>query len=1062
MANNKQFWVGLEELHQTEEFKKASENEFAENSPQSVDEFLSETEIGETSTNRRDFLKFLGFGVTAATIAACETPVIKSIPYANKPESITPGVPTYYASTYYDGVDYGSLLVKTREGRPIFVKSNKAVGQALNARINSSVLSLYDSTRLRGPLAAGKPASWDEVDEAIEDGLKKAAAGSGEVVVLTGTVISPSTQAAIRKVKAALGEDNVRTVSYDALSQYGMRKANEMTFGKAVLPDYDFSKAKVIVSVAADFLNDWLMSTQNTAQYAQRRKPDGEWMSKHFQFEASMSLTGTNADKRAPIKPSEEGRVLVALHNEIAKKAGGSSVSVNTDGLPNELIAEAAKDLYANRGNSLVVAGCNDPNLQVVANAINQMLGNYGATISTDVELFIKQGNDAEAIQLVKDMNAGKVSALMVYGTNPAYTLPNADEFKAGLQKVGLTVSFASWNDETASLCGYVCPDHHYLESWNDFYPKTGHYALAQPTISPLYDTRQAQDSMLKWAGVEETYHDFMKSVWREYAAQMGGGDILFDDFWFGALRRGVVNVNVPSADNGMVFNTDSVASAATKAAAATSSSDFELVLYTKVGIGDGTQPVNPWLQELPDPITKITWDNYIAMNPADVEQFGFKMHYGQELPASVAKLTVGGKSIELPVIAQPGQKRGTAAVAVGYGRGANQEEVGRAAFRTKEFGGHELDGDGNKIAIGVNVYPLVATAGGTMIYHSEGATIEDAGRTFAIASTQTHHTLMDRTSVVRQTDLATFKSGDKKAFNPSHVLPMHEGGEIVKKPVQEVDLWRDHPVKGVGHRWGMSIDLSTCIGCSACVTACHSENNVPVVGKDEIRRGRDMHWMRIDRYYSSDMNMELADDEGVGVIDAYRQMEVPQYDNPSVVHMPMMCQHCNHAPCETVCPVAATTHSNEGLNQMTYNRCIGTRYCANNCPYKVRRFNWFNYKAYDKFTEVNPSQDEMARMVLNPDVTVRSRGVMEKCSLCVQRIQAGKLDAKMNSKPVEDGAIVTACAEACPTNAITFGDLNDGNSLAYQGHGDERAYYALEEIGVKPNISYKVKVRNT
>lgn len=1062
MANNKQFWVGLEELHQTEEFKKSSEREFAENSPQSVDEFLSETEIGATSTNRRDFLKFLGFGVTAATIAACETPVIKSIPYANKPESITPGVPTYYASTYYDGVDYGSVLVKTREGRPIFVKPNKAVDQALNARINSSVLSLYDSTRLLGPLAAGKPAAWDEVDEAIEDGLKKAVASGGDIVILTGTVISPSTKAAIARVSTALGEDQVRVVSYDALSQYGMRKANEMTFGKAMIPDYDFSKAKVIVSVGADFLNDWLMATQNTAQYAQRRKPDGEWMSKHYQFEANMSLSGTNADKRAPIKPSEEGRVLVALHNEIVKRTGGSAVTVNTDGLPNAAIAEAAKDLYANRGSSLVVAGCNDPNLQAVVNAINHMLGNYGSTISTDVELFIKQGDDERTIQLVKDMNAGKVAALLVYGTNPAYTLPNAEEFKAGLEKVGLSVSFASWNDETASLCGFVCPDHHYLESWNDFYPKTGHYALAQPTISPLYDTRQAQDSMLKWAGEEAPYHEFMKSVWREYAAQMGGGEILFDDFWFGALRRGVVNVNVPASEVEMELNASAIAEAASKAASTPSGGDFELVLYTKVGIGDGTQPVNPWLQELPDPITKVTWDNYIAMNPADAEQFGFKMHYGQELPASVAKLTAGGKTVELPVIAQPGQKRGTVSVAVGYGRGANEEEVGRAAFRTKEYGGHELDEEGKKIPIGVNVYPMVETSAGTMLYHSAGVTIEDAGRTFPIASTQTHHTLMDRTSVVKQTDLATFKAGNKSAYNPPHALTVHEGGEIIKKSVQDIDLWADHPVKGVGHRWGMSIDLSTCIGCSACVTACHSENNVAVVGKDEIRRGRDMHWLRIDRYYSSDMNMELAESEDIGVIDAYRKMEVPQYENPSVVHMPMMCQHCNHAPCETVCPVAATTHSNEGLNQMTYNRCIGTRYCANNCPYKVRRFNWFNYKAYDKFTEVNPAQDEMARMVLNPDVTVRARGVMEKCSLCVQRIQAGKLDAKMKGKPVEDGTVVTACAEACPTQAITFGDLNDSGSNVYQGHSDDRAYYALEEIGVKPNISYKVKVRNT
>lgn len=1058
MANNKQYWVGLEELHDTKEFKEAAANEFAPE--QSMDEFLVEAGKSEGSTSRRDFLKFLGFGVTAATIAACETPVIKSIPYANKPESITPGIPNYYASTYYDGMDYGSVLVKTREGRPIFIKPNKNAGHGLNARINSSVLSLYDSTRLRGPLVDKAPMSWDEVDQAITTGLRNTAASGKDIVLLTNTIISPSTNAAIRKFKEKYGDDKVRVVSYDALSQNGMRIANERTFGKAVLPDYDFAKAKIIVSIGADFLNNWLMNSQNESQYVKTRKPDGEWMSRHYQFETALSLTGTNADVRAGIKPSDEGRVVVALYNAVAKATGAGTLSLNTEGLPMEAIERAAKDLASNRGQSLVIAGCNDPDLQVVVNGINNLLGNYGSTISNNVELFIKAGSDSDMTKLVADMNANRVGAVLIYDTNPAYTYPDLESFRSGLEKVDLRVSFASWHDETASLCNYVCPNHHYLESWNDYYPKTGTYALAQPTISPLYDTRQAQDSLLTWAGEETNFHDFMKGVWRMYSGEMGGNNILFDDFWFSALRNGTVNVNVPQGD-AWQFSNASLSSSASKIANLGGSEGFEVVLYTKVGIGEGTQPVNPWLQELPDPVSKITWDNYIAMNPGDAEEYGFKMHYGQELPASVAKITVGGKSLELPVIAQPGQKRGTVSIALGYGRGANQEEVGRAAFRTKTYGGHELDENGNKLPIGANAYPFVTSANGVMLYHAEGASIEATGKEFPIASTQTHHTLMGRTSVVRETTLDTFKNEDQNAYNKPHLLVVHEDGATIKKPVEDIDLWRNHPVKGVGHRWGMSIDLTTCTGCSACVTACHSENNVPVVGKDEVRRGRDMHWLRIDRYYSSDMNMEKADAEGKGVIAAYREMEVPVYDNPTTVHMPMMCQHCNHAPCETVCPVAATTHSNEGLNQMTYNRCIGTRYCANNCPYKVRRFNWFNYKAYDKFTEVNPSQDEMARMVLNPDVTVRSRGVMEKCSLCVQRIQAGKLDAKINSKPVEDGAVLTACAEACPTNAITFGDLNDESSIVRANHSDKRAYYALEEIGVKPNISYKVKVRN-
>ena len=1060
MANNKKYWVGLEELHETEEFQIAQENEFAPS--KSVDEFLSDTKDSTDPTSRRDFLKFLGFGVTAATIAACETPVIKSIPYANKPEEITPGIPNYYASTYYDGNDYASVLVKTREGRPIFIKPNSSSGQVLNARINSSVLSLYDSTRLRGPLANGEPSSWVEVDDKVREGLKKAADSGKQIAILSHTIISPSTKALIGKFKEKYGEDTVRTIAYDPLSYRGMRIANERCFGEAFIPDYDFSKAKVVVSIAADFLNDWLMTGSFTSQYASRRKPEGEWMSRHYQFESIMSLTGTNADKRAAIKPSQEHDLALAIHDELAGMMGASKAGAKTDELPMDLVKAAAKDLYANRGSSLVIASCNDPDLQVIVNGINQMLGNYGSTIRTDVELFVKDGRDEDVAALINDMKAGKVGALLCYGVNPAYTWPGANAFKEGLEKVDMSLSFASWGDETASLCNYVCPDHHYLESWNDHYPKTGQYALTQPTISPLYDTRQMQDSLMAWAEMDGNYHDFIREVWKRYAGEMAQEEVLFDDFWYNSLRRGSVYVELPSSGT-PEFDSAALSRAVASAKSKKAPADgYEVVLYTKVGIGAGTQAVNPWLQELPDPITKITWDNYITMHPADVESFGFKMHYGQELPASLAKLSLNDVELTLPVIAQPGQKRGTVGVALGYGRGANEEEVGRAAFRTTSNGSFERDSDGKKVPIGANAYPLVSTASGLLVCHRSGASIEDTGQTFSIAATQTHHTLMGRSSVLRDTDLQQFKTAEPSTYNPPHVLPIHEGGKVVDKAVKEVDLWQNHPVEGVGHRWGLSIDLSTCTGCSACVTACHSENNVPVVGKDEVRRGRDMHWLRIDRYYSSPMNMELAEDEGKGVISAYREMEVPEYDNPETIHMPMMCQHCNHAPCETVCPVAATTHSNEGLNQMTYNRCIGTRYCANNCPYKVRRFNWFNYKAYNKFVGVNPAQDEMARMVLNPDVTVRSRGVMEKCSMCVQRIQAGKLDAKMKGKPVEDGAVQTACAEACPTQAIRFGDLNDTKSVVRKEHEDKRAYYALEEIGVKPNVSYKVKVRNS
>jgi len=1067
MAENKKYWVGLEELHETEEFQIASQNEFSED-VQTVDEFLGETDLGNTTTNRRDFLKFLGFSVTAATVAACETPVIHSIPYVNKPEQITAGVPTYYASTFFDGFDYASIVVKTREGRPIFLKGNNKHGinlGAVTARVNSSVLSLYDGTRLKGPKKGGEDITWSDFDATLKHELQTVAESGKQITLLTGTIISPSTQGVIEEFKTAFGENAVKVVTYDPISRYGMRKANELSFGKSFIPDYDFSKAKTIVSIDADFMDNWLLHNQYVPQYAKNRNAQGDWMSKHYQFESRLSLTGSNADVRVPIRPSQEGSVALAIYNQVAKLTGKSSAAGSTEGLPEEIIAKAAEDLYANRGKSLFICGSNDPNVQVIANAINAALGNYGSTISTDVELFMNQGNDEEVMQLVSDMNAGKIGALLIHGNiNPSYSLPNSNEFNEGLAKVGLTVSFSMWADETAARCKYIAPDHHYLESWNDYYPKTGHSSLVQPTISNLYNTRQFQDSLLVLAGNTSTYHEYIRSVWKDYSASVGDATILFDDFWYNALRNGSVSVKVPPAEWSGELSQDALASAARSIKPASTGGDtYEVVLHTKVGVENGSHATNPWLQELPDPISKITWDNYIAMNPADVESFGFKMHLGEQLPASLAKITINGKSEILPVVAQPGQKSGTVAIALGYGRGAGQEEIGRAAYRTKPYGGYELDDDKNKIPIGKNLYPFVEVANGALSYKLSGATIEPAKGLYPMASTQTHHTLMGRDSVVRETTYSTFKSSPKKAYNPPHELVIHEKGIAELKDVKDVDIWADHaPVKGVGHRWGMSIDLSTCIGCSACVTACHAENNVPVVGKDEVRRARDMHWMRIDRYYSSDMSHEKGEEMGKGVIATYREMEVPTYENPTTVFMPMMCQHCNHAPCETVCPVAATTHSDEGLNQMTYNRCIGTRYCANNCPFKVRRFNWFNYKAYDKFATVNPAQDSTARMVLNPDVTVRSRGVMEKCSMCVQRIQSGKLNAKMKGEPVQDGSVVTACAEACPTNAITFGDLNDTKSKIASDVGDDRTYHALAEIGIKPNVSYKVKIRNT
>lgn len=1070
MANSTKYWKGLEQLDNDSSFVEASKNEFPEQLP--VTDFLQDKEtLSEGTTTRRDFLKYLGFGVAAASLAACETPVTKAIPYLNKPEEIVPGVANYYASTYFDGADYCPVLVKTREGRPIFVKGNTSsslTNGEINARVNASVLSLYDNNRIKSPLIGGKAASWADVDSAVMKGIKAAK----DVRILSSSIISPSTKQLMNdflgkstsadvsmeemegEEASVVNADNI--IYYDAISYSGILDANQASFNKRALPTYDFSKAKSIVSVGADFLSGWLDAIQYNVGYTSTRNPEGKWMSKHYQFEANMSLTGTNADVRVPVKPSEYGAVIAALYNAVATKVGGTKVKAAALNKAYEAkVKAAAANLLSNKGASIVVSGSNDKNVQILVNGLNNMLGNYGKTMNIEKVSHSKQGDDAKVNALIKDMQSGKVDALLIYGVDPAYTL--GDKFKKALGKVKTSISFATKMNDTASACKYVCPDNHYLESWNDANPVDGHYSLAQPTISPLFDTRQAQESIMKWSNNEASYYDYIQAYWERNLFPQSGA-LMFTDFWNTSLHDGVVEVSAMNTDavvdvegeeapsSGFAADVNAAASSVAKI----KGSGTELTLYIKEGAGDGVGADNPVLQELPDPVSKITWDNYVTMNPSEMKEQGFNTILGQENPANVVTVTANGATVELPVIAQPGQAKGTIGIALGYGK-----LVGNMSEPT-----------------GKNAYPLVGVDKSGNISYSVSATVAAVEGTYPIAATQTHQTVMGRDSIIRETTLDIFKKGNKEDYNPAWTLlsgETDEHGHQIEKPLKEFDLWGDQPVKEIGHRWGMSIDMNLCTGCGACITACNLENNVPVVGKDEVRRGREMHWLRIDRYYSSeheplaavgdthDKTMEATEK---GAIGAYTEMESPA-DNPRVVHQPMMCQHCNHAGCETVCPVAATTHSNEGLNMMAYNRCIGTRYCANNCAYKVRRFNWFNYMAYHKFTEINPSQDDLGRMVLNPDVVVRARGVMEKCSFCVQNIQAAKLEAKKAGTPVMDGAVQTACSTACGSGAIKFGDLNDKGSEVRAGMENDRAYRVIEEVGQDPNVYYQTKVRN-
>lgn len=1051
MSNNKIYWRGTEELEKDPSFVKSAEKEFAEELP--IEQFLGSKELDATNTSRRDFLKFMGFGITAATLAACETPVIKSLPYVVKPNEVMPGIANYYASTFFDGFDYASILVKTREGRPIHIEGNKnsnVTKGGVSARVNSSVLSLYNTNRFQNPMKDGVATDWSTLDSEIKSQLEGVKAAGGNVSILSNTIISPSSLNLINELNSWISSEggaSVTHVTHDVVSSYGMLEANKRTFGKSMLPTYRFDKAKTVVSIGTDFLVNWINPVAFAKGYGKMRNPE-TGMSRHYQFETTLSTTGSNADVRGAIKPSEQGVVALMLHNEVAKLSGSASVGspslVNDDNNVAYKVSQAAKDLLNSKGKSIVVCGSNDPNVQHVVNATNQMLSNYGSTIDTTNATHLRKGSEVSVAELISRMNSGQVSALLVIDADPLYSLPASMGFEAAAGKVKTKIAFAEKPNSTTAICNYICPTGHYLENWNDANPVGGEVSFAQPVINKIYNTRQWQDSLLNWMGNDQSYYDYLHKAWNLPATAQDDPSVVFASRWNTYIHDGVgmmttaavvddvVASETPEAESEVVPTNASIEQAA--AAIGAGSSDWEVDFYLKTAIGAGNDAGNPWLQELPDPVTKVVWDHYATMNPADMKEAGLNTMMGEQQRAGMIRVNVGDNSMELPVVALPGQKRGTVGVALGYGKAKVTEE-------------------GVERLIGKNAFAVLPVSNG-VIQYSASCTYDKLEMRYNIASTQSTDTMMGR-KILNETTLSDFESNGKDHWNPEITVADAYGKQ---QALDKLDLWNDHAID-LGHRWGLSIDLNTCIGCGACVTACHSENNVPVVGKDEVNRMRTMSWIRIDRYYSSDADPELHGD--INQDKDYDAMEVPS-EYPEIGFMPVMCQHCNHAPCETVCPVAATTHSDEGFNQMTYNRCIGTRYCANNCPYKVRRFNWFNYVADRKFTNLNPAQDDLSRMVLNPDVVVRSRGVMEKCSLCVQRVQAGKLDAKKAGEPIKDGSIQTACSASCPTNAITFGDINDTGSKVRSDAKNDRAYHLLEEVGVKPNVWYQTKVRNS
>lgn len=947
------------------------------------------------AASRRDFLKVFGFTIASAAITlSCRKPVHKAIPYLIQPEGITPGKASYYASSYFDGVDYSSVIVKVRDGRPIKVEGNTlspVIKGGTSARTQASVLNLYDNSRYKSPLQNKQDITWEQADEQIISQLNEIKERQGKIVLLSPTIISPTTKSAISEfLQAYPGAEHIL---YDVSSASGILKANEASFGQPFVPSYRFDKAELIVSFDADFLGSWLSPVEFTRQYAQNRKlTEGQrTLSRHIHFEGAMSLTGSNADQRIQVRPSQQIVVLANLLNEIRSLMGSEKVSVPASSVDVTKVADA---LVACKGSSLVVCGSNDIEEQLLVNAINQLLDSYGNTIETDIHLKTRQAHDAQMDSLVNNMNEGKVDALIIYDVNPAYDYPNREKFINGVQNTSLTISMSVQSDETSALTGFVCPDHHYLESWNDFEVKTGLYSFSQPAIRPIFKTRSAMESFLQWAGQPADSLAYIQQNWEKKSLPVGFAGKSFTEFWTQAIHDGVIetgekekavlNWNGSASENVLTSIKDNT------------SGNPELILYTNISVGTGKHANNPWLQELPDAVTKACWGNYVAISPRLADE----MKLRDEQLVSINGLPA------LPLLIQPGQEYLTLAVALGYGR----ENTGVPAN-----------------GVGINFYPMQRSENGNRLNHISNISLEVVKGKQQIALTQSHHSMEGR-SLIREASLEEYLE------NPQ------SGNEVrleIKKHMKSL-----YPkAEFEGYHWGMAIDLNLCTGCNACVVACSAENNIPVVGREQVIKAREMHWIRIDRYYNGSP------------------------DNPEVVRQPVMCQHCDNAPCENVCPVAATTHSHEGLNQMAYNRCIGTRYCNNNCPYKVRRFNFWDYNGSDaiKGNRYDPAEmtTDLRRLVLNPDVVNRAKGVIEKCSFCVQRIQDKKLTAKNENRPLNDGEVKPACEQACPAGAIIFGNLNDKNSEVSKMYAHERNYHLLEELHTLPSVGYLTKIKN-
>jgi MoCo/4Fe-4S cofactor protein with predicted Tat translocation signal len=963
-----EYWRSLEELAGSEEFQEMLHREFPKGASEWLDDF-----------SRRGFLKTMGASLALAGLTGCtRMPNTEIVPYVRQPENVVPGRPMFYATAFTLGGYASPILVESHLFRPTKVEGNPQHSASLGGTdiyAQASILDLYDPDRAQNITYLGDVRSWNAFIDALRGPLsvQKSLAGGG-VRILTQTVSSPTLAAQIRDYLEL--NPQAKWHVYEPISRDNVVEGAKLAFAEPVETRYDLSKADVIVSLDADFLYAGFPgAARYTRDFAARRNPDAN-MNRLYVVESTPSSTGMKADHRLPLRAPDIESLARALASATGVNAGGG-----VNGEESMFVSAVAKDLQSHKGSGVVIAGDHQPPVvHALAHAINQTLGNVGRTVVYTETVDANPVNRNESLHaLVEDMRAGKVDLLLILGGNPAYDAPSELEFASALKSnaVNLKVFLGSHRNETAELCQWHVPEAHYLESWSDARAYDGTVSIIQPLIEPLYGGKSAHEVITILAGQSGlTGRELVQAYWQK---QHTGAD--FDAFWRKSLHDGWVA--------GTAYAPKTVALKSTNFPASQSSQITRYVINFRrdPSIYDGRFANNGWLQELPKPLTKLTWDNPIMIGPAMAERL--KLNF-----KDVAELEFNGKKVKGAVWIQAGHPDNSITVFLGYGR----THAGRIGTGT-----------------GFDVYPLRTSQAP---WFADGAQLRATGDTYQLASTQGYQTMEtpdgSERPQVQERSLEEYKKEPNFA---------KEG-----EPPQDLTLYKPFDYSKETYSWGMAIDLNSCVGCNNCIIACQSENNIAVVGKEQTLKGRHMHWLRVDTYYNG-----------------------PR-ENPKAFFQPLPCMQCENAPCELVCPVQATIHSSEGLNDMVYNRCVGTRYCSNNCPYKVRRFNFLLFQDWET---------PQFKLMRNPDVTIRSRGVMEKCTYCVQRISEHRIDSERADSTIKDGELQTACQQSCPANAIVFGNLNDPNSQVNKWKAQARNYSLLGELNTRPRTTYLAEVRN-